>query len=250
MKANKPEIRVFDDSPQLAEYTAIEFERSSCQASSSNRDFSVALSGGSTPALFFQHLSVKKVDWERVHLYWGDERCVPPDHAESNYLMTRRMLLDEAGVPERNVHRIRGEAPPGEEAARYAEEIRRTVDIGENDLPRFDWIILGLGTDGHTASIFPGFELRPEPGNVCAVAAHPESGQERITLTLPVINNARRVTFLAAGVSKAPVVEAILNRTGRYLDFPASRVNPRQGALEWFLDTDAAGKLTIDSTMA
>jgi 6-phosphogluconolactonase len=241
----EPLVRIFDDPPQLAEFTAMEFERAVSQSAAEARNFSVALSGGSTPALFFQHLAAKRVDWACVQLYWGDERCVPPDHRDSNYLMTRRMLLDKIDIPDENVHRIRGEDAPDEESVRYAGEIRRTLSPGEGLVPGFDWIILGLGTDGHTASIFPGFELRADPHNVCAVATHPETGQERITLTLPVINNARRVTFMAAGLSKAPVVEAILSRRERYLDFPASRVNPRRGSLEWLLDHDASWEFAI-----
>lgn len=242
-EVKEPVIRIFDDSPQLAEYAAMEFELAASLYAAEKREFAVALSGGATPALFFQILAAKRVDWDRVHLYWGDERCVPPDHENSNYLMTRLTLLGKIDIPEENIHRIRGEDAPGEEAVRYAGEIRRTVAPGEGAVPGFDWIILGLGTDGHTASIFPGFELQPEPGNVCAVAIHPETGQERITLTLQVINNARRVTFLAAGRNKASVAETILSRKGRYLDFPASRVNPRLGSLEWFLDREAAGNL-------
>ena len=246
----KPEVRIFSDKVQLGDFAALEFEAAVKKSAEENRSFSVALSGGSTPALFFQSLSTKQVDWNYVHIYWGDERCVPPDHKDSNYLMTRLILLDKIDIPGENVHRIRGEETPGGEVIRYAGEILRSVNTGDGDIPRFDWIVLGMGSDGHTASIFPGFKLQSDPHNVCAVATHPETGQERITLTLPVINNARRVIFMAAGIGKAPVVSAILNKTRGYLDFPAARVNPAHGSLEWFLDTEAAGELTTDFTVA
>ncbi len=236
----KPEVRIFKNKLQLGEFAAREFEVAAKKYADESRNFSVALSGGSTPALFFQALSTKQIDWDYVQIFWGDERCVSPDHQDSNYLMTRLLLLDKIDIPEGNVHRIRGEGVPGEEAARYSDEILRSAAAGDEDIPRFDWIVLGMGSDGHTASIFPGFRLRAKSQGVCAVAAHPETGQERITFTLPVINNARRVSFMVAGISKAPVVSSILNKTGGYLDFPAARVNPTQGFLEWFLDAEAA----------
>jgi len=241
---NKPEIRIFKDKFQLAEAAALDFEAAVLNASTDNKIFTVALSGGSTPALLFEKLSVKPIDWTSVHLYWGDERCVSPDHGDSNYLMTRRTLLDKINIPVPNVHRIRGEDDPAGEASRYAGEILQTVLPGDEGIPRFDWIFLGLGEDGHTASVFPGDELHPD--SVCAVASHPGTGQKRITITLPVINNARRVSFLVAGNSKAKVVSAIMNENADYLDFPAAYVNPAPGILEWFLDLEAAGELTLD----
>ncbi len=237
----KPRVRKFRDKFQLAEAAALEFEVAVLNASIGKKNFSVALSGGSTPALLFQNLSVKQIDWNYVHLYWGDERCVPPDHGDSNYFMTRRLLLDKITIPELNVHRIRGEDAPEEEASRYAGEILRTVSPGNGGVPRFDWILLGLGSDGHTASLFPGYKLRSDSDSICAVGRHPETGQERITLTLPVINNARRVSFLVAGSGKAPVVSAIMNENANYLDFPAAHVNPAHGTLEWFLEREASG---------
>ena len=172
--------------------------------------------------------------------------CVPPENPESNYLMTRRTLLDKVSIPEANIHRIRGEEDPAAEAARYAKVIAGNVAGGSEGLPAFDWIFLGLGTDGHTASIFPGAGLQPDPLGICAVIRHPETGQERITLTMPVINNAARITFLTSGSGKAGVVKELLEGKDGARAYPASRVNPYQGALEWYLDREAAGELTID----
>jgi len=246
MKADgEPEIRIFADQHQLAETAAHEFEAAAARYASAGRRLHAALSGGSTPALFFRNLARKDIGWDLVHFYWGDERCVPPDHPESNYLMTRRELLDLVGIPESNIHRIRGEDDPAGEAGRYAGEISGAVPAGSGGIPVFDWIFLGLGTDGHTASIFPGSVLQPDPSGLCAVGRHPVTGQLRITLTLPVINNAARVSFLAAGGGKAGVVGEILGRRGAFREYPASRVRPLEGTLEWFLDREAAGELTI-----
>ena len=239
-EARTPGIRIFQDEKHLAAAAADEFEQAVSRAFSWNRNLAVALSGGSTPALFFRFLARRKIEWSHVHLFWGDERCVPPDNIESNYLMTRKELLDRISIPGENIHRIRGEEPPGEEAVRYSEEIIKTVPATGRGLPGFDWILLGLGADGHTASIFPGFKMQPDPSTLCAIARHPVTGQERITLTLPVINNARRVSFLAAGSGKAETVASILEKKEGFFDFPAAHVIPVHGTLEWLLD-EASG---------
>jgi len=198
----------------------------------------IALSGGSTPAVLFQLLAEQykdKIDWTKLHFFWGDERCVPPDDEESNFKMANELLFEQVGVPIANIHRIKGEAPPAEEARRYAEEIKSVVS-SENGLPVFDLIILGMGEDGHTASIFPNqMELLKET-SWCAVAQHPESGQKRITLTGPVINNARQVAFLVTGASKAEKVKAVFSKEENSERYPAAHVRPEHGALHWFID--------------
>ena len=205
----------------------------------------VALSGGSTPKLFFQVLSrqyVHKIDWSKIQVFWGDERCVPPDHEESNFLMTRQYLLDQAPIHQQNIHRIQGESIPEAAAERYGELIADILPQRDN-LPVFDLIILGLGADGHTASIFPGQMRLLESDHFCDVATHPESGQQRITLTGRVINNAANICFLVAGEGKSKVVAEILNNTGDWEGYPASYVRPGRGSLHWFLDQDAAGNV-------
>jgi len=240
----KPEIKIFENVDDLSNALAIEFQQSAKAAAQSDCAFHVALSGGTTPALFFKYLAEptyqNKVPWEHVHFFWGDERCVPPDHPESNYGMTRRNLLNQIPLPQPNIHRIRAEENPFEEVNRYSEEIENTVPKNKTNWPQFDWIFLGLGNDGHTASIFPGSDVLTEGSNICALATHPISGQQRITLTLPVINNAKRISFLVSGESKAPIVAGILqDKEGSKL-LPAAHVQPEDGILEWYMDRPAA----------
>lgn len=203
----------------------------------------VALSGGSTPKLLFDLLAAddfQDLDWKKVHLFWGDERCVPPEDQESNYKMTLDHLLSKIDVPEINVHRIRGEDDPQQEAIRYGIEISSNV-VYRRAFPSFDLIILGMGEDGHTASIFPHeLHLLTSP-EICAVARHPQNGQQRVTLTGKVINNAEIVAFLVTGVTKAEKVELISSQRGKWRDYPAAHVQPVDGELHWFLDEAAAG---------
>lgn len=207
--------------------------------------FHVALSGGSTPKMLFNYLAQhyrESIPWGDVHLWWGDERCVPPDHEESNYLMTKESLLKGVILPPENVHRIRGEASPVEEANRYAAEMTREIPL-KNNIPVFDLVYLGLGTDGHTASIFPDrMELLTSTA-LTAVASHPESGQNRISLTGPVLNNARNVAFLVTGASKAERVSEIFEKKDGSESYPASYIDPTHGDLAWYLDRAAAKSL-------
>ncbi len=203
--------------------------------------FHLALSGGSTPKILFAHLAEHyqdKISWADLHLWWGDERCVPPDHADSNYLMTKELLIDHVGIPSENVHRVIGEADPTEEAKRYGAEIDNTIPQKEG-LPAFDLIMLGMGSDGHTASIFPHQMELLESKETCVVATHPESGQIRVSLSGPVINNADAVAFLVTGTSKTEKVEAIFSGLEESKIYPAAHIAPR-GELFWFLDEAAS----------
>jgi len=208
----------------------------------------IALSGGSTPKIVFDELANNykdKIDWTAVHLYWGDERCVPPATQESNYKMTADYLLSKIEIPKANIHRIMGENTPDTEAKRYGilldKELPRV-----NDIPRFDLVILGLGDDGHTASIFPHEIYLWNSKNNCEVAIHPESGQQRITITGRLINNAREVVFLVTGANKAEKVYEIINKKGNFESYPGFLVAPVSGNLLWFLDVEAAKKITSD----
>ena len=180
--------------------------------------FHIALSGGSTPKVLFEILAkdyADKIDWLKVHLYWGDERCVPFNDADSNFGMTEEKLLQHIDFPSTNIHRVIGQNKPSHEAIRYSNIINNYLP-SKNNLPVFDLIILGMGSDGHTASIFPHqMELMTDE-NTCGVATHPESGQKRITLNGPVINNAKQIHFLVTGASKAPVVKKIFNKSRGY----------------------------------
>ncbi|MBE3084851.1 MAG: 6-phosphogluconolactonase [Bacteroidetes bacterium] len=203
--------------------------------------FSVALSGGSTPELLFSllgdHFS-KSVPWEFVLFFWGDERCVSPDNPESNYGMTRRKLLEKINIPSSNIHRIRGEDDPEKEASRYSEEISDYTGK-RNGLPLFNLVILGLGEDGHTASIFPENKELLNSDKICEVAVHPLTLQKRITLTGRVINNADSVNFLVTGAKKADIVEKIIKKNPIALNFPASFIVPVYGELRWLIDKEA-----------
>jgi len=181
----------------------------------------------------------ERIPWARVHLYWGDERCVPPVHEESNYGMCAERLLSHIDIPPGNIHRIKGEEPPAREAERYAALLGDMLPK-KYRLPRFDLVMLGLGEDGHTASVFPHEMKLWDSRNYCEVATHPDTGQKRITLSGKLINNAAHVAFLVTGGGKAEKVKQILQQQGNYKNFPASRVSPRSGELHWFLDREAA----------
>ncbi len=196
--------------------------------------FHLALSGGSTPKLLFDALAqqyAQSIDWSKVHLYWGDERCVPPTDGESNYGMTDDRLLQFIDIPTENVHRMRGEDPPMIEAQRYGQLLIDHLPL-KGGLPIFDMIILGMGADGHTASIFPHqIDLLHHP-RPCAVASHPETGQQRITLTGRIINAARSIHFLVPGANKKAVLKEIFNGQGKDRTYPAAWIENA----EWWLD--------------
>ncbi len=201
----------------------------------------IAVSGGTTPEGIFRKLSdLKKgeINWNKVRLFWVDERCVPPDNPESNYRMVKKSLIDNIRMPGENIFRIQGEAEPIAEADRYGTLLSKELPL-LNKIPRFDLVLLGLGTDGHTASIFPhNISLFSSAAN-CAVSTHPVSGQKRITITGRVINNAEDVVFLVKGQEKAEIVRALISGDD-YSEYPASLVNPLNGYLTWLTDINAA----------
>ena len=241
------EIKIFPEPDKLAEAVALELQKASKQADEAGRRINLVLAGGGTPRAVYQVLTrpefKNSVFWNCIHFFWGDERCVPPDHEDSNYRMARESLLGPLKIPQENIHRIRGENDPESEAARYAQEIKNNLEPLSGETLRFDWILLGLGTDGHTVSLFPGVQPIEDPSGLCAVAIQPQSGQKRITLTNRVLNHARRITFIVTGKGKGQVVPDILNESPKSKNYPAAQVHPLQGTLEWFLDEEAAEKL-------
>ena len=205
---------------------------------------SLALSGGSTPKEVFNHISTGEqddVNWDKVRLFWVDERCVPPGDADSNFNMTRNNLLVNIHIPAENIYRIHGENDPEIEAKRYSRILKENVEP-VNGWPKFDIILLGLGEDGHTASVFPGNESLFHSTKYCEAVTHPQTGQRRITMTGPLINNAEEVIFIVTGSTKAEIVKRVLE-DDHEADFPASRVKPVNGNLIWLLDDGAAGLL-------
>ena len=209
-----------------------------------SRSFHIALSGGSTPKEIFDYMAknAKDTDWSKVHLYWGDERCVPPTDTESNYKMTVDHLLSKINIPKENIHRILGEDSPGSEAVRYGKVLDQRLPQVKG-VPQFDLVILGMGDDGHTASIFPHQIALWDSEANCEVAIHPDSGQRRITITGKIINNAKTVAFLVTGKSKAEKVKCIIDKGEGYSVYPASLVAPISGDLIWFLDAEAAAEI-------
>jgi 6-phosphogluconolactonase len=210
----------------------------------------IALSGGSTPKSLFDYwatLPEGEIDWKKIKFFWGDERCVPPTDEESNYRMTKEHLFNFVPVPQANIFRIMGENDPAEEAIRYGEILQNELESVKGT-PSFDIMMLGMGVDGHTASIFP-YEMRFwDSVENCVTATHPQSGQKRVSLTGKVINNANKVVFLVTGENKAEKVKEIIGDPDLAAKkYPAARVQPDSGNLYWFIDKKAAQKLSIDS---
>jgi len=213
------------------------------QSAAAQGRFTIALSGGSTPRLLYQLLAspplADEMAWDCWQVFWSDERCVPPDHLDSNYRMAREELLDHVAIPSTNVRRMRGEDDP-HEAARAYEAI--VLEVFQSPVPSFDLVLLGIGDDGHTASLFPGSQALQERARLVADNPAPQVGAHRITFTLSLINAAKAVAFLDTDESKAEVLRRVLEPKSGEEDLPASLVRPGQGALHWFL-TDRAAKL-------
>jgi len=235
------ELKIYQDKNQVAQ----EFSKYFAEKAKGEASFHVALSGGSTPKIVFDVLAKEfgaSIDWKSVHFYWGDERCVLPTDDESNYKMTVEHLLSKIDIPEENIHRIKGEEDPEAEAVRYAQVLKNELP-SKNGFPQFDLVILGMGDDGHTASIFPHEIELWQSENLCAVAVHPDSGQKRITITGNVINHSKTVAFLVTGATKEEKVGEIINCDGACETYPANLVAPTSGDLLWFLDKAAAAKI-------
>lgn len=200
----------------------------------------IALAGGNTPREIYSKLAEStyqdRVDWNRLHLFWGDERMVPPEHQDSNFRMVQETLLDHVRIPDGNVHRIRGEVAPEQAAQEYTELLHNHF---KSDSPCFDIILLGIGEDGHTASLFPGTDAVEECGKHATAVFVPRLDTWRVTLTFPVLNAAREVFFLVSGRSKSDIVQRIISIKQSAKEFPASMVNPENGTLHWMLDSEA-----------
>jgi 6-phosphogluconolactonase len=235
------------DAAALARRAAEQFFELAQEASARAGRFAVGLSGGSTPRAVYALLASPefrdRIDWPRVHLFWGDERCVPPDHPDSNFRMAHETLLAKIPIPPENIHRMIGEKEPAEAAAAYEEEIKNFFGVKRGERRRFDLILLGLGEDGHTASLFPGTAALNESERLVAVVYVERLHSYRLTLTLPVINSAAQIIFLVSGASKATIVRELFSPDRAPKDYPATKVKPCDGRLTWLIDADGAKEL-------
>ena len=239
------ELRVSPDLAALSRAAAQFFSDLAAVCAKERGRFSVALSGGSTPKSLYAMLADAAfrdaIPWPQVHFFWGDERCVPPDDPESNYRMVREALLSRVPIPESSVHRMKGEDPDPQHAAlEYEAELRRFFHPAPGQFPRFDLVLMGLGEEGHTASLFPGSPALREHERLVVAPYVEKLHGFRITMTLPVLNAGANVLFLVAGEKKADILKTVLLERD---SLPAQLVRPREGRLLWFADAAAADKV-------
>ncbi len=231
-----PDIVVLPDLAALTREAADRFISLARSAIAAQGRFTVALSGGSTPRVLYEQLVTQPIEWRRVHVFWGDERCVPPEHADSNYGMAQRALLSHVDIPAQNVHRLKGELDPAQAAQEYETELRAIFGAA----PRFDLILLGMGADAHTASLFPGTPALHEQQRWVAAQYVDKLKSNRLTLTPPIINGAANVIFLIAGNDKAAALRSVWHAPHDPDRFPAQIVRPPAGHVLWLVDQAAS----------
>jgi 6-phosphogluconolactonase len=245
---SEPKIIVLDDAQALFNHAAEEIAHIAGEAICTHGEFKIALSGGSTPASVYDLLASKfqlSVDWKEVQFFWGDERCVPPGDELSNYAMADRTMLSKLGLKPSQIHRMHGELEPDAAARAYEEELRRSFGVGEGDLPRFDLILLGLGDNRHTLSLFPDHEKAIHETERMVIAVEVEAEPpRRITFTPALANNAERLMFIASGAAKAEAVRDIIEGPRDPIRFPAQIIRPADGELIWLIDRPAASLLS------
>lgn len=241
----KPELRIFKDVEELSRTAAELFVEQSAQAVSEQDRFLVALNGGGTPIRLFKLLATdfrNRVDWSQVHVFWGDERCVPPDAPGSSYGQAQDLVLSHVPIPEENIHRIPGEMGPVEASRAYSLTLKKFA-LPPLDWPRFDLVYLGMGEDGHTASLFPGSPVDVSEPALPVTAQYQDRPADRVTLTPVVFNRARMVVFMATGEKKARTFAEVLSDRYNPELYPAQRIDPKEGKLIWLVDADAASRL-------
>lgn len=239
------ELRVFDDLDALARAAAEEITKSAEEAIAARGEFKIALSGGDTPKPAYRLLADKpwcdRIDWDRVDVFWVDDRHVPPNHPDSNFKMVMDTLLSQLPIPLANVYRMRTEKPDAELVAEgYERTLFDEFDLEGDERPRFDLVLMGIGADGHTASLFPGSEAVRERERLVVAPWVDSLKAHRITLTLPVFNHARLALFLVSGEEKAEALKAVLEGDFQPDRSPAQAVRPEDGRLLWLVDRAAA----------
>ena len=245
------EIRTLTTPQELFAAAAEEVVRTANEAVAQRGRFTIALAGGSTPKSLYHLLATNArtaVSWDRTFFFWGDERHVPPTDPESNYRMADEAMLSKVPVPPGNVFRVKAEKPDAAAAAEdYEQTLRKFFALEAGQFPRFDLILLGMGPDGHTASLFPGTAALQEKSRLVVANWVEKMKTHRITLTLPVLNAARCVTFLVSGTDKAPALKAVLEEDVPAEQYPAKLVKPSDGKLIWLIDRAAASALSNKS---
>lgn len=239
------EVTILADAKEVSRTAAEQFMKLARAAVETKGEFDVALAGGSTPRTTYEILAktAGKLPWEKVHVFFGDERCVPPEHSDSNYGMARDALLSRVPIPANNVHRMKGEVDAPAAAEQYEGEMRRHFRLGNGGLPRFDLVMLGMGDDGHTLSLFPNSEALMETSRLVAANWVEKFHQHRLTLTYPVVNNAAQIMFLVAGAGKSKVIGEILGKNSVPDRYPVQNIKPADGSVLWLLDRSAAQNL-------
>jgi 6-phosphogluconolactonase len=235
----KAELHIFKSPEDLADKFADLMM--SWVKNQSGKTFHLAISGGKTPDLLFSILAKRYTDsslWQKIHFWWVDERMVPPSDPESNFGVAKKLLFSQISIPEENIHRIKGENKPETEALSYSAKIQENVPQ-QNGWPVFDLILLGMGDDGHTASIFPDQMDLLHSSHICEVATQPQSGQKRITLTGKAIFYASKICFLVTGSNKAVRLSEIWNNPEKANLLPAAHIHPINGNLQWYIDQSA-----------
>lgn len=246
------EITVLSGLEELSRAAAEKFVEIARQKINAGYMFTVALAGGSTPKRLYELLADENepyrnaLEWRKINFFWSDERCVPPDANESNFRMANETLLKPLGIPSTKFHRIKGELNPKQAAVDYEGFLRLIFNTPTGSLPRFDLILLGMGADGHTASLFPKSEALHSNGNLVAAPFVEKLGSHRLTFTPSVINHAENIIYLVAGSDKAPALHQVLEGDFDPETFPAQIVDPVSGNMFWFLDESAAELLTIN----
>ena len=242
----KSSVNTLETPEAAAEQAAKDFQGLVHQVLAQKSRFTVALPGGSTPKLFFTRLSQEpyrsQIPWDRVWIFWGDERCVPPDNPQSNYRMARASLLEPLGVRDEQVHRMRGELGAQAAAEDYRAVLERCPGPGTGGLPVFDLILLGMGPDGHTASLFPGDPALHERMRLVVAATVVAEPPRRLTLTYPALARAACIHFLVSGSDKAAVLRDVLSGNANPATYPAAGVQTPHGRIVWWLDRDAASR--------
>ncbi len=246
-----PDVRILTNIDAIAKRAAQDFLQSATQAVSEKGSFTVALSGGSTPKALYSLLATdaalrSQLPWDKMYMYFGDERSVGPDHADSNFRMATETMLSKVPIKPEQVFRIKGEYKDTEKAAQEYEQVLRTsFKIADGQFPRFDLVFLGIGNEGHTASLFPGTKALHETKRLAARNWVGKLYTNRITLTAPVINSAARVVFMVTGADKTLALKGILEGPHEPDQLPAQLIQPPNGKLVWLVDTVAGGMLSI-----